>query len=83
MLSCRERGPIREAAANLNGPRLAASAPPAAEPVAKEEEQCPINTIDMHGQQLAKSTAADVLARAGTVAKTAMSPEEQARDTAP
>jgi hypothetical protein len=43
----------------------------------------PNHTIDLRGRQLAQGPAADVLARPGPVAKTAMPPEEQARNTGP
>ena len=84
VLSSVNEARIRDAAKAL-GDVLASlpSAPMAAETVAKEEAAMPNHTIDLRGRQLAQGPAADVLARPGPVAKTAMPPEEQARNTGP
>jgi hypothetical protein len=86
VLSSVNESRIRDAYGALGDVLASLPAAPAApdQPVAKETEGVmPNHTIDMRGRQLAQGPAADVLAKPGPVVKTAMSPEDQARDTGP
>jgi hypothetical protein len=86
VLSSVNESRIRDAYGALGDVLASLPAAPAApdQPVAKETEGAmPNHTIDLRGRQLAQGSAADTLARPGPVAKTAMSPEDQARNTGP
>jgi len=86
VLSSVNESRIRDAYGALGDVLASLPAAPAApdQPVAKETEGAmPNHTIDLRGKQLAQGSAADTLARPGPVAKTAMSPEDQARNTGP
>jgi len=84
VLSSANEAKIRDAAKALGDVLASLPSAPAADTVAKEKEAVMAShTIDVRGREMAQGASAATLAKPGPVVKTAMPPEDQARNTGP